>query len=253
MDTIGIPHFYMIVLTAVVLCAIIFYFLYSVTSYHKKFSELSRVKISAELILLENEKRRVAGDLHDELGPMLSALKLKLYALKPAATSSQPLFDDAIVFLDSIMSKIRRFSVILMPNSLLKKGPVAAIKEFIATMQEHTGTSIQFYAVDIPVIGKDHAVEIYRIIQEIVYNTVKHATAKKLSILLSYKSPYLVINTRDNGKGFDLLKVQNSLNSLGIHIMEGRVHMLQGAMDIKTAKNKGTCYYIKIPLPAHPN
>src|ERR1700753_2852449 len=132
---------------------------------------LQREKIFAEITIRENERKRIAGDLHDSLGPLLSAVKLNISSVDIETPDDQEILDKTSGYLDEIIGSLRRISHDLLPSTLERKGLLEAIREFISTVNSRQSIDIQLYVVKEIQISKEKEIHVFRMIQEIVHNT----------------------------------------------------------------------------------
>ncbi len=192
----------------------------------------------------QNERIRIARDLHDSIGQQLSAVKMKLNAM-PAGQA----VDDAAGFLDGAIKEVRHISHNLLPESL-QFGWVSALEEMCEKMTVKGGPQITLSVDDYSrqyMFSKQQELSIYRIIQEIISNTVKHAEAANIHISISGSDNSFFINTSDDGKGMDTSLVAKS-SGIGWKNIAARVNMLRGKMDISSQQMNGTKISIAIPL-----
>lgn len=240
---------YLTILSIVFIVGVILgYFLWSIIRLHRRYIRLHKSKNNAQITLLEKERTRIAADLHDDLGPILSAAKFKLAEVEPPSEEDQTLLTEASDHIDKIITRIREISNGLMPNTLLRKGPVYAIEEFIHDITSSCALKIELLKYNIPKLSQEQAINIYRILQEIIHNTVKHAKATVLKIQFFIRTETLVIVCTDNGCGFNKYAVRKEKAGLGLHTMLQRVEMLGGKMFITTGLTKGTSIKLEIPL-----
>lgn len=234
--------------TAVVLGFVIFYFVHVFLKQNKKIAAWQQARIKAEIDTLENERKRIAGDLHDELGPMLSAIKLQVNHLEPTDETEKLILEKSSGQIDEIIQRFREISYNLLPNTLVRKGLTKAVDEFIGKMSEAYPISIQFQYEQELKVAVEKEINIYRIIQEITHNTIKHSRADTLTIELTEKDKELILQTKDNGIGFNYNAQQNENNGLGLLNMQSRVSVLNAQMHVLTEPGKGTSYLISIPI-----
>lgn len=200
----------------------------------------------------EDERSRLAKDLHDGLGGLLSGVKLQLGAMKGNLildANNALAFDRALNKLDESIGEMRRVAHNMMPEALLKLGLQQAISDYCDSLSQD-----QTFAINCEMYGlekrMDNTVEIvlYRIVQELLNNAVKHANAS--SILVQVMRPNdnsVAITIEDNGKGFDTGNI-NTMQSAGLQNIRSRVKYLNGTMDIKSAPGQGTSVYIECKL-----
>src|SRR5262245_1656804 len=120
-----------IIITSVIVGVIILYFVISLIRHQRKNLELYNLKIQAEITTTENERTRIACDLHDELGPLLSAVKFKISSLDTPLEEDKEMVEESAKHIDDIIQRMREISNDLMPNTLLRKGILYAMEEFI--------------------------------------------------------------------------------------------------------------------------
>jgi two-component system NarL family sensor kinase len=248
MDTKETTIYQAILMAAGIIGSIIIFLVISLIRQHRRRLRLYRSKVETEITTLENERTRIAADLHDELGPLLSAVKFKPSGIHPSLAEEEKLIDQSNIHIDAIILKMRQVANDLMPNILLRKGAVYAMDAFSNYITANFKLEIQFVAAGIPELPQDKAIHLYRIFQEIVHNTLKHAQAKKLNIRLFTEGNNLVLLTQDNGIGFNYENIAGESPGLGLHNMESRTEMLKGNMVITSKPGIGTQVHIKIPL-----
>jgi signal transduction histidine kinase len=167
---------------SLIIAIIIIYFFVSIIRYHRRYMKLQREKIFAEITIRENERKRIAGDLHDSLGPLLSAVKLNIGNVEVSEPDDRQVLEKTGTYLDEIIGSLRRISYDLLPGTLERKGLLEAIREFIGQVKNKQSVDIQLYIVKEISVSKEKEIHIFRMIQEIVHNTIKHAHAKNLQI-----------------------------------------------------------------------
>jgi signal transduction histidine kinase len=233
---------------SLIIAIIIIYFFVSIIRYHRRYMKLQREKIFAEITIRENERKRIAGDLHDSLGPLLSAVKLNIGNVEVSEPGDRQVLEKTGTYLDEIIGSLRRISYDLLPGTLERKGLLEAIREFIVQVKNRQSVNIQLYVVKEISVSKDKEIHIFRMIQEIVHNTIKHAHANNLQIGFSEEGGYLLCLTKDDGKGFDKEKVMSGSHGLGLRSLESRCEILNGILTLDSMPGAGTNYFIKIPL-----
>ncbi|MNE37676.1 Signal transduction histidine-protein kinase/phosphatase DegS [compost metagenome] len=248
---------YLAIIVAIVLFSIIIiYFITSLILYQRRFIALQKERINAEINTLENERRRVASELHDGIGPLVSSVKLYINSIDVTTEDEETIYK-AGAHIDDIMQNIRQISNNLMPNTLVRKGLDAAITEFISKVDNQNNVKINYTCeVETLSLDKDMEINIFRIIQEIVNNTIKHSGASQLVIKIKKENHQLLIQTRDNGKGFDFDNMKNKDVSkdggLGLKNLESRVEVMGGHLFQKSSPNQGIAYLFEIPLAQTP-
>jgi two-component system NarL family sensor kinase len=200
----------------------------------------------------EKERRRIAGDLHDGVGQLLSAALLNLKQFSKGLVSSESIktdtVEDAIKMVEDSYDEMRSISHQMMPNALVKFGLVSAVREFVNKID---GNVIK---ISLGVSGLDERLEsqketvLYRVIQECVNNVIKHAKATQMSIQLTYDESGTSLAIEDNGIGFDASAIDwESSNGLGLKNMKDRLELLNGEIEIDSRPGKGTSITIFVP------
>ncbi|HEY4060423.1 MAG TPA: ATP-binding protein [Puia sp.] len=239
---------YITLLLSLIITIIIVYFFASIIRYHRRYMKLQREKIFAEITIRENERKRIAADLHDSLGPLLSAVKLNISNVDIEHPGDKALLEKTAGHLDEIIGSMRRISHDLLPNTLERRGLLEAIREFIGQVNGRQILNIQLYLVKEIQVPKEKEIHIFRMIQEIVHNTLKHAQAGNLQIGFSEEGGHLLCLTKDDGKGFDKEKVLAASQGLGLRSLESRCEILNGILSLDSVPGGGTNYFIKIPV-----
>ncbi len=236
-----------IVITAAVIGTIILFFIISIIRQQRRNLELHRLNILAEITTLEKERTRIAADLHDELGPLLSAIKFKINSVDTADEDDQYQLNRASGHLDDLITRLREISANLMPNTLIRKGLVAALHQFVDNVAR-SSLQIQLNYGQLPDINQEKSINIYRIVQEITHNTIKHARATHLVIDLSLKGNTLILKTEDNGVGFDYSNKARESAGLGLRNLKSRAEIMGGTFAVESRPGRGTSYQFEIPI-----
>src|SRR3984893_13998261 len=218
---------YITIIFSVLITVIIIYFFSSIIRYHRRYVKMQKERILAEITIQENERKRIAADLHDSLGPLLSAVKLNINSID-IQPHDKAVLDKAGRSLDEIIGSLRQISYDLLPNTLERKGLSEAVQDFIGHINYKQKTNIQLYVVKDIRVPKEKEIHVFRMLQEIVHNTIKHAYAKNLQIGLSEESGHLLVLTKDDGRGFDVEKVKKGTSGLGLKSLESRCEVLNG-------------------------
>ncbi|GAB1463178.1 ATP-binding protein [Pedobacter sp.] len=195
----------------------------------------------------ERERRRIAGDLHDGVGQMLSAALMNLNALffkLDLKTESSLQAEKALALVNESYDEMRSISHQMMPNALLKSGLASAVKEFIGKLdKDKLKVTLETAGLNQRLDEQTETV-IYRIIQETVTNVVKHANASKLDIQIIKDEDGVAVTIEDNGKGFNKNDVKAGI---GLSNIYSRAEFLKGTVDIDSTEGKGTLVAIHLP------
>lgn len=195
----------------------------------------------------EDERSRLAKDLHDGLGGLLSGVKLQLGAMKGNLILSEEhgrTFNHALNKLDESISEMRRVAHNMMPEALMKLGLQQALQDYCDGLSESQPFTIntEFYGLEQRMEASVEIV-VYRIVQELVNNAVKHAEASTILAQVIKRDENLTITVEDNGKGFDKEQLAK-IRTAGLHNIQSRVNYLRGQMDIQSTPGKGTSVHI---------
>jgi two-component system, NarL family, sensor kinase len=199
----------------------------------------------------ENERRRIAADLHDGVGQMMSAAKMNLSSFEHEISfkdeTQKNYFDKLIGLVDESCKEIRSVSHQMMPNALLKSGLASAVREFIDKIDN------RIIKINLHAEGLDERMDentetvLYRVIQECVNNVIKHSGANNLDISLIRDKDGISATIEDNGRGFDINDNRNN-DGIGLKNIRSRVGFLKGTVDFDSSPGKGTLVAIHIPM-----
>ena len=204
----------------------------------------------AVIVAEENERKRIAADLHDGIGQMMSAAKMNLSVFESELLfkndAQRTSFENVIGLIDESCKEIRSVSHQMMPNALLKSGLASAIKEFISRIDNRViKVSLHTEGLNERIDNNTETV-LYRIIQECVNNVLKHAGATLLDISLIKDIDGIAVTIEDNGKGFDSSD-KNKFEGIGLKNIISRINYLKGSIDFDSAAGKGTLVAIHVP------
>jgi PAS domain S-box-containing protein len=197
----------------------------------------------------ERERQRVAEDLHDEMGPYLSTIKLYASELqkKKDKETKIKMHTQLNEIIDQSIKKIKELSNNLMPNILTDYGLIKAIESLSKKISESGGIAIQVNSHNTRErYKKNLEITLYRIINELINNTLKHAQANKISINFEENNDKLLLIYTDNGKGFDMNKQLNKNKGLGLQNIANRLRSLNGNYTFYSNKGQGIRYNIEI-------
>ncbi|MBK8847980.1 MAG: sensor histidine kinase [Bacteroidetes bacterium] len=223
----------------------------------KKIKELEQKKqmdaVSNMILGQETERNRMAKDLHDGIGGMLSGVKLNLSAMKGNMIIHEQaanLFTKSIAQLDSAIREMRRVAHNMMPEALLQLGLAEAIHDYCQGINESKLIEIQFVNLCSNLsLEKSLEIVLYRIVQELTNNAIKHAEAKNLFIQISCNENILNLTIEDDGNGFEVSSFTSLPgNGSGLLNVQSRVDYVKGKMEIVSKPNKGTSVMIEIPI-----
>lgn len=209
-------------------------------------SNLHKQYILAEITAIEKERARIAYDLHDELGPLLSSIKLKVNIFELSDANDKIQIEKINENFDTVLNRMREISYNLTPNVLKRTGLVSALSEYIYNINNSRILKISFNYSDALLLDENSSVNIYRIVQEIIHNTIKHAAASQLDIKFKSEKNKLIISLKDDGIGFDQKEVLNK-GGLGLKSLYNRSQLMNGKMFLNSNEGTGTEFTFEIP------
>jgi len=206
-----------------------------------------RHKLSVSKALLQGEeveRKRIARDLHDGLGSMLSGLKIHLNLAQKEKNEG---INNINNLLDSSIKELRNISQNLMPESLLELNLEEALRD-LCIANSNAITNIEFqYLVKKSNLPKSYEIMLYRIIQELLNNTLKYAKASEVLVSCSKNKDVFFVTFEDNGVGFDLSEIKNK-SGMGLKNIKNRVEFLNGKLEIDSKMGQGTSVYIELKI-----
>jgi two-component system, NarL family, sensor kinase len=239
--------FNVVYIATIIVAIIIIFFVYSIIVQQKKVVAWQQARIAAEINTLEAERKRIAGDLHDELGPMLSAIKLQINHLEPEDETETAVLEKSSKQIDTIIQRFREISYDLLPNTLVRKGFIKATEEFVGKLKVLHALKIDFASEHFS-LDAAKEVNLYRIIQEIIQNTIKHSRATFLNILIIKKAHTIFVQTKDDGVGFNYNEKSLEAKGVGLLSLQSRAQLLGGHLVVHTQPGTGVAFEIEIPI-----
>ncbi|MBV8128501.1 MAG: response regulator, partial [Planctomycetaceae bacterium] len=212
--------------------------------------------LSHKLILVrEEESRRIARELHDEIGQILAVLNLNLAAVKKGAGSEigREAVDGCLDLVARLITKVRRLSLDLHPSLLDDFGLVTALRRHVESLADLTGLDLRFQADEgIGRLGTELETVCYRVVQEAITNALRHAEPGHLLVRLRLYKGKLELSVSDDGRGFDpeaALERSAGGESLGLLGMRERVSLVSGELSIISAPGAGAVIKASFPFP----
>jgi signal transduction histidine kinase len=232
-------------------------------SYYSQRNRKNRVIIEQRILQLEEEKKllaarflvegqekerkRIAKELHDGLGVLLSSAKMHFTTIQVKIPENKSLIDKATQLLEQASGDVRRISQNMMPGLLTKFGLFEAVEDLFEQVD-----AMEKIQARVNIEGEERRLNenteimLYRIIQEMVNNTLKHAEAKTINLEIHISPEKLDIRYTDDGKGFDLKEKLSSQTTLGMTNIKSRVKFLGGELDASSEPGKGVRYSFTI-------
>jgi PAS domain S-box-containing protein len=200
----------------------------------------------------ETERQHIARELHDEIGQLLTGLKLSLEtaARLPAEASARQL-EKALAVVGSLIATVRGMSLDLAPPDLEKIGLAQALKSYFDRYTDQTGVKVRFEQRGGPwPISPGVAIAAYRIVQEALTNVARHAGVKEASVRLGFAGNAVEVAVEDRGRGFDAQSASDRKVSSGLANMRERARLLGGEWTLRSSPGAGTCVIARLLLEA---
>jgi signal transduction histidine kinase len=224
--------------------------MYALTSRYTRIKELQSASVKI-FDAHEEERKRLARELHDGIGTSLLATKMKLQLLEAQAKDNIPIdkraFPELISEINLSIEELREVSMDLRPSFLENTELVEAIKWHARKVRERSAVEVNVLAGDIGQISLKIKENFYRIFQEALNNAVKHSGATRVEVLLSRDKSYLVLEIQDNGKGFHQPSIEED-QGIGLYTIRERVELLSGIIRITSSDRIGTDIFIEVPV-----
>lgn len=202
----------------------------------------------------ESERRRLSRELHDQVGQILTAVKMNLHALRQKCSAPEILLsiEDNMKVIDEAVDQVRDLSVDLRPLLLDDFGLVVAVRWYLDRQAKSCGVPAHFTTHS---LGEDDRFSseletaCFRIVQEAVTNVARHAHASRISVVLERVGQDLILLISDDGAGFDMKALRTSAGTLGLRSMEERVQAMGGSITIDSEPHSGTAICARLPIP----
>ncbi len=214
-----------------------------------------RRRLEKLVAVQESERQRIARDLHDSLGQLLTGLRMELTLLQNNLEQSDSNRSERIAsvqradqIIERIQASFKHFISSLQPKIVIEEGLAAAIQSIVRENERYG--DIQYETVvelADRVLNRDQAIAIYRIVQECLTNVVRHARASRVRIRCVAERDCLVLQIEDDGVGYDAT-AETSAEGWGLLGIRTRVELLNGTISIKSARGRGTRVTVEIPL-----
>lgn len=214
--------------------------------------ETEKQLTAAEAVLKgeEQERTRLAKDLHDGLGGMLSGIKFSFLTMKGnlvMTPDNAQAFERSMDMLDSSIKEMRRVAHNMMPEVLVKFGLDAALQDFCHDINQSGVLQVSYQSIGMEniTIERNISITVYRIVQELIANTIKHASASSAIVQVSKEGDRMNVTVEDDGKGFDIAILQTA-RGIGWSNIQSRIAYLKGTLDVQSEPGNGTSVHIEL-------
>jgi signal transduction histidine kinase len=226
---------------------VILFFFTNLLKQQRRYRQLQKEKLNSEINAAEMERNLLAAELHNDIGPYLSSVKMRLDVIETAQTEE---LEACKAALDKCVLQVRGMAKAMAPLSIFEIPFQTALKKYVQEVNVQGTLKVELMELDVVKLTPDQNNQIYRILQEIIQNTIKHAQASILRIEISREDDEtLLIRTSDNGVGYELEKVR-AANKLGMGLLgiQSKIDYLNGKMSTSDEIKLGTRYNIRIPI-----
>lgn len=220
---------------------------------HRKIQELEQrqklISMDAMVSGQEEERKRIAKDLHDGLGSLLANVQMRFSSIgNTIGSMNSPVYQQANALLDEACHEVRKIAHNMMPGALVKFGLIPAVQDICRAIEKNKGIIVDFqvYGVNERFTEKIE-ISLYRIIQELLNNILKHAQASEIIVQISQHDEDLTLIVEDDGTGFDA-DAARAKGGLGLRSLESRVKYINGALTIDSVPGSGTTVTVEAPV-----
>ncbi len=225
--------------------------MYALTARYMRIKELQSTSVRI-FKAHEDERKRLARELHDGIGPSLLSIKMRLQMLESQVKAGNPMekesFPELISEVTNTADELRAVAMDLRPSFLENIDIIDAIRWHAKKLQERLGMQIEVANEGVINIDPKMKDTIYRIYQETLSNAVKHSEATAVDIVLRMDGKFFLLEVKDNGKGFNPAKTETKEEGLGLATIRERVELLGGILRIKSSDTMGTSVSIEVPV-----
>lgn len=215
--------------------------------------QLERKVLNAMILGQENERQRLAKEIHDGIGPLMSTIKMNLESVKSELTNIQPKTMQKIANLEELVQNVaidvRSISHALMPSAIKDFGLVSTVDNLAVKVNSSETISVQFFHNGMEGrFNPEIEMGFYRIIQELLNNAFKYANAETITIQLIKYPEHITLTVEDDGNGFDINQIDSSRNGIGLNNIKARVIALNGFLNIDSSPGRGVTTTIEVPI-----
>lgn len=227
---------------------VIGYLLYSAVRQHQRRVQAQRQYLFEASSQVEEERSRIGRDLHDEVGPLvwfaLTVLEVESRKERPGAEA----IEKAKKKLEKALEEMGRIALDLLPVRALEKGLCTALNDLFRDLQVAFPQQAFSFSCHLQTaVSPKRSLHLYRIVQEVVRNALKHAAAQRVEVVLNERAGWLYLLCRDDGSGFDTTAA-DVRRGVGIRNLRSRTELLGGNMRLLSEAGSGTTYFFSFPV-----
>lgn len=223
-----------------------YYFRRQVQTQTREFTLKQSARMNAIIETEERERKRIAEELHDGLGQLLSTARLNISGVEsPLPEKDAQLWKNSLALLDEACSEVRSISHNMMPGALIRSGLIEAVNDLANKISDSGKIQVAFNTELEQRFPETVEIAVYRIVQEILNNMIRHSGADKITIDMEIVNERLQLQIADNGRSFDVSTIASS-EGIGWKNIYSRVEILNGEIDVKSEKGKGTSVFLSV-------
>jgi signal transduction histidine kinase len=238
--------YYALLIGIVTLVVLIVYFLIMIFRHHTQIKAVRLERYGEDIDALEKDRERIAFELHDDFASSLGTLRMEVARLISPGEKNYDKLPGIKKEIDSMVERMKDMAHEMMPRELTRRGLSKALELLVARIETSSGIIIQ-YTNDLSELDRKKSLHIYRIIQEVLNNVLKHADASFVELSLWRSGGKIHFIILDDGKGFDVKEQCARGNGAGLYNISARMQLMQGGMYITSEPNGGTIYEFEIP------
>ena len=222
------------------------YFLGMIFRYHRQIKAGRLERYREDIDAMERDRERIALELHDDFASSLSTLRMDVARLIGPGEKNYDKLGSLKEQVDNMIERMKHMAHEMMPRELSRRGLHKALELLVARVAQSSGITIQFNN-EVSNVDKKKSLHIYRIVQEVLTNVVKHSKATLVSFDIWRSNGKIYFKISDNGKGFNVKAEAARGGGAGLYNISARTQLLQGDMYITSAANEGATYEFEIP------
>jgi len=202
-------------------------------------SQYETTILKSQLEIQEQTFRNISQEIHDNIGQVLSLAKLNLNTILQNGASEKIVLAEEL--LGKAINDLRDLSKSLHPEKIIDIGLTNAIRHELQLVQKTARLSTEMIAEEKEInLSNEKSIIIFRMIQEILHNIIKHAKAKNVTLAIKSKDDKTIIEIKDNGRGFDLANLKSTETGIGLKSIQQRCALINASCDIQTMPGMGT-------------
>lgn len=238
--------YYTLLIGSCTLFVLMSYFLRLIIREHRLIKSGRIARIGEDINAMEKERDRIALELHDDFASSLATLRMSVSNLVAPGDMNYDQLPAIKGEIDNMVHRMKNLAHELVPRELSRRGLHEALEILVDRLVVSSGIAVQFKN-DSSDVDKDKSLHIYRIVQEVFNNALKHAEATKIRFEISRSDAKIHFTISDNGKGFNVKAEAAKAGRAGLSNMSARTQLMNGNMYITSSTNEGTTYEFEIP------